>query len=129
MRLKHYKKRIVQMAKKSSKSTPQSNKTITPLSKDHQWYDYMSDNSLVYFPEKADFRNRVIYSLYEWFDNPESIEIMQFCIDYKIKYTTLQEWRNRFPEIQEAWQDVKRMIACRRRVGAMKRKLDGVYAY
>jgi hypothetical protein len=54
---------------------------------------------------------------------------MQFCIEYKIPYRTLKEWIDKYPEIKEAYADVKLAVACHRRLGSMNKKLDGAYAY
>ena len=54
---------------------------------------------------------------------------MQFCIEYKIPYRTLKEWIEKYPEVKEAYNDVKLAVACHRRLGSMNKKLDGAYAY
>ena len=117
------------MAKKTIKSNPQSNRAMEPLSTERPFYDYMSDNSMYHFPEKDDWRRRVCYSLYEWAMKETSLVMAQFNIEYKIKSTSLKEWRRKFPEIQEAYNEAKFIIGCRRQTGAMTNKLNGFYAY
>jgi hypothetical protein len=60
--------------------------------------------------------------MYEWIENEENIEVMQFCIEYKIPYMTLKDWTAKYPDIDKAYKDIKLMLASRRRVGATKRK-------
>jgi hypothetical protein len=50
-------------------------------------------------------------------------------MEFKIPYSTLKQWVEKYPDIKSAYNNVKLALACHRRVGAMNKKLDGAYAY
>lgn len=99
------------------------------LSNSRTWIDFIDKESLSTFPGRDDWRKRLINTLFIWSERPTSLEVMQFCIEYKIPYRTLKEWVDKYPEVKEAYDNVKLSIACHRRVGSMNKKLDGAYAY
>ena len=99
------------------------------LSNSRSWMDFLSKETLSIYPGKDEWRQRLIYTLLKWSEKKDSLEIMQFCIEYKIPYRTLKEWVEKYPEVKEAYDDVKLALACHRRIGSMTKKLDGAYAY
>ncbi len=99
------------------------------LSNSRSWMDFLCKETLSIYPGKDEWRQRLIYTLLKWSERKDSLEIMQFCIEYKIPYRTLKEWIDKYPEVQEAYKDVKLAVACHRRIGSMNKKLDGAYAY
>ncbi len=117
------------MAKKQSDKIPNTIVDNGLLSNSRSWVDYMDKDSLAMFPGKDEWRQRLIKTMYAWSEKPDSLEILQFCMEYKIPYGTLKEWDRIYPDIAEAYQAVKLNVACHRRVGTMNRKLDGTYAY
>ncbi|HWY34855.1 MAG TPA: hypothetical protein VNX68_09425 [Nitrosopumilaceae archaeon] len=115
------------MFKKKSKAaskTPQDSTRIEPLGKDCTYLDYMSDNSGRLFPEKDNWRQRLIHTMFEWTDGKDSWEIEQFCKEYKIPRTTLYFWRDKYPDIRKAIDEVKLILASSRRIGALTKRLD-----
>jgi len=121
--------------KEVSNSTAGNNKTqqysndARELSNSRTWIDFLDKESLSLYPGKDDWRQRLIYTMLKWSEKATSLELMQFCLEYKIPRTTLNEWVNKYPEVKEAYSNIKLIIACHRRVGTMNKKLDGAYAY
>ncbi len=103
-------------------------KNLEVISKDSR-LQYISQEVLNLFPEKAQWRERLRYTMLIWCDNKDALEIDQFCIEYNIPRRTLYSWRDKYPDIKETIDDVKLIIASRRRVYAMTKKVDGAYAY
>jgi hypothetical protein len=52
------------------------------------------------------------------------LEIMQFCKKYRIPYNTLNNLVRKYPDIADAFREMKLYIASRRRVGSMTKKYD-----
>lgn len=109
--------------KRSAKSIPQSTKPLEPLSKNRSWHDYMSDNSFRLFPSNLEWRQRLIFTMYEWVQG-NVVEIMEFCMEYKIAYTTLREYVLKYDDVRECYNDIKLMLASRRRIGCLKKQYD-----
>jgi hypothetical protein len=99
------------------------------LSNSRTWMDFLSKETLNIYPGKDEWRQRLIYTLLKWAEKQTSLEIMQFCIEYKIPRSTLWEWVDKYPEVKEAYNNAKLAVACHRRMGSMNKKLDGAYAY
>lgn len=99
------------------------------LSNSRTWIDFLDKESLCLYPGKDEWRQRLIYTMLKWSEKQTSLEIMQFCMEYKIPRRTLKEWVDKYPEVKEAYDDMKLVLACHRRVGTMNKKLDGAYAY
>ena len=99
------------------------------LSNSRSWMDFLDKETLNIYPEKDAWRQRLIYTLLKWSEKSDSLEILQFCMKYKIPYTTLKEWVGKYPEVKEAYNNMKLSLACHRRLGSMTKKLDGAYAY
>lgn len=117
------------MKKKEIVKTSQSNTDSLELSKSRSWMDFLDRETLSLFPGKDDWRKRLIYTMLTWSENHSSLEVLQFCLEYKIPFRTLKEWVAKYPDVKDAYDDVKLSLACHRRVGAMNKKLDGAYAY
>lgn len=99
------------------------------VSNSRNWIDFLDQETLNIFPGRDDWRGRLIHTMLKWAEKETSLEIMQFCIEYKIPYTTLREWDKKYEDVRKAYAFMKLMIACHRRVGSMNKKLDGAYAY
>ncbi len=99
------------------------------LSNSRSWTDFMDQSTLEVFCGRDEWRQRLIRTMYSWSERSTSLEVLQFCMEYKIPYGTLREWDRRHPDISTAYQAMKLNIACHRRLGSMNKKLDGAYAY
>jgi hypothetical protein len=102
---------------------------VDKLSNFRTWMDFLDPETLSVYSGKDEWRKKLIYTLMIWSEKKTSLEIMQFCMEYKIPYRTLKEWVDKYPEIKYAYDNAKLAIACHRRVGSMEKKLDGAYAY
>jgi hypothetical protein len=75
------------------------------------------------------FRERLITSLLKWAKKPTSLDLMQFCIATGIQRFNLYGWMKEYPEILKAVEEARLIIGCNRRIGVIRKKLDGTYAY
>jgi hypothetical protein len=122
------------MAGRKKEDTP-SPKTLqysgdaNSLSNNRTWMDFLDKETLSLYPGKDDWRKRLINTLLIWSERPASLELMQFCIEFKIPRSTLWEWVDKYPDIKAAYENAKLAVACHRRIGSMNKKLDGAYAY
>jgi hypothetical protein len=82
----------------------------------------------MYFPEKAQWRERLCYTLRKWAHEESSLEIQQFCDMKHVSRTNLYEWRDKFPEVRKAMDEVMLTLGARRRIGALTRKYDSKMA-
>ena len=90
---------------------------------------YMEPESIMMNPGKDDWRKRLTNTMLIWCETEKPLEIMEFCIKYRIPYTTLREWVNKYPDIAKIYNEVKLQIACYRRTGCMRKQLDANSAY
>lgn len=109
--------------------TPQSNIAITSLPKTGQWIDALCESAFMYYPEKSEWRKRIIHTLFEWLDTSDGIMIEDFCYEYKIPQRTLNKWRKKYPDLDEAVGDAKEFMGARRRKGAILNKFNYQAAY
>jgi len=119
------------MAKKE-KPSPQAlqySGDAEELSNSRSWIDFLDKETLSIYPGKDSWRKRLIHTMLTWAQDPTSLEVLQFCMKFKLPYGTLREWDSKYPDIHEAYTFMKLMIATHRRVGSMTKKLDGAYAY
>lgn len=116
------------MAKKIQKISQSTNNELE-MSNSRTWMDFLDKETLSLYPGRDEWRKRLIYTMHLWSEKNTSLEVMQFCLAYKIPYRTLKEWVDKYPEIKNSYDEVKLAIACHRRVGSMNKKLDGAYAY
>jgi hypothetical protein len=107
----------------------QSNNDNGMLSNLRTWVDFVDDEALSLYPGCEQWRKRLIHTMFAWAEKPTSLEILQFCMEYKIPYTTLKGWVEKHLDIKSAYNNVKLALACHRRMGSMNKKLDGAYAY
>lgn len=98
------------------------------LSKTRTIQEMVDDEAFKLFPDKAMWRKRLCYSLYEWGELDESLDITQFCREYRLPRQTLYDCIKQYPEVKKCFDEVKLWIGSRRRVGHIKRYYsDGVY--
>src|SRR5678815_1597221 len=76
--------------KKAQDNNPSTE--IRPLSNSGSIMSYIKDQSFLYNPEKLDWRNRLIYTLFSWASLDTSLDIVQFCMEYKMHRRTLYKW-------------------------------------
>lgn len=89
----------------SKKKDP--NTDIKTLSKPRTWIESIESQSWIFFPEKQDWRNRLIHTMYEWSQLETSLELTQFCVEWKIPRRTFYDWRDAYQDIKNAIDEVK----------------------
>lgn len=102
------------MKKKDKKSNP--NTELQEISKAHTWSDIITNESFIFFPGKDEWRQRLIYTLYKFFEDPSRLVVEEFLIEFKIPKKTFHDWMAKYSDIKEAWQNVKEQIAVRRKL-------------
>lgn len=99
------------------------------LSKNVLWDYNPSSQAFMLFPEKDAWRERLIYSLFEWFKNPRHLVIEGFLFEYGIQRRTFDRWQLKFQDIHDAVEDIKIFLGARRREGTMRGELQYGAAY
>ena len=98
------------------------------LSKPRTINEMIRSTAQYHYPEKDAWRKRLCYSLLEWAETDDALDMVQFLILYKFSKSQLHGWLKTYPEIKEAYEQAKLWVGARRRVGHIKRYYsDGVY--
>lgn len=117
------------MSKKLNAKTSHTIPDSGLLSNSRSWRDFMDQDTLSVFCGREEWRERLINTMLSWSDKSTSLEVQQFCMEYKIPYGTLKEWEYKYPDIAHGFKEMKRNIACHRKVGAYTKKLDGNHVF
>lgn len=99
------------------------------LTKNTSWASAIYDSSFLYFPEKENWRKRLVHTLFEWVKRPDSLILEDFCMEYGIVRKTLYSWSQKYEDVGEALENAKIFIGARRRKGVIKNELNGAFAY
>lgn len=99
------------------------------LAKNHTYTDLIDKEAFIFFPEKDNWRKRVIYTLEKWVEKEDSVELQQFYDEYKIPRMTFRDWRDKYEDIKSAYLKAKLTMGSRRRVGALTKKFDRDVVY
>lgn len=110
---------MVKKAKKSNTSIE-----LHPLASNRTWLEFVQDNAFMMFPEKDDWRKRFILTLMEWASKEDSLDITDFALEMKMHRSMLYRWVEKWPDIKQAFDMAKLMLASRRKKGALTRKFD-----
>ena len=102
---------------------------IEQIAKTCRWLDSFTTDCWQQIPEKDGWQKRIIYSLFQWLENPENIMIEDFCYEHKIPVRTFRSWKTIYPQIGEAIIEAKIFIGARRRKGTMQFKYQYGSAY
>lgn len=112
----------MQMAK--SKKTSKHNTVLAPLSNVRTLANFVNNDTFMDFPEKGDWRKRFCATMLDWAERETSLDMVQFCQEYRYARQTVYDWINRYPDIKEMYNHCKLLVGCRRRVGALKKDFD-----
>ena len=104
--------------------TSNNNTEIKSLTNVRTWKEFMENDAYMQFPEKHDWRQRFIYTMLEWAMKDDSLEITDFALDMKMRRSTVYDWANKYPDIMDALNQARLMIASRRKKGALTKKFD-----
>lgn len=94
------------------------------LPADRSYRTFMDENEFNLRRAIDRFMPRVVNTLYHWAEQDDSLELTQFLLKYKIPRNTFAQWRRKYPELQDAVDEAKHIIAMRRRLGALNGKYD-----
>jgi hypothetical protein len=111
-------------AKNNNPSTP-----IIPIAKNSNWLDGLSEQSFIHHPSKSEWRERLIFTLFEWLDKSEGIMIEAFLYEYKIPRMTIDAWCNKHADLKSAFTQAKIFMGARRRKGAIHNKFNYAAAF
>jgi hypothetical protein len=108
------------MVKKTTKNTKRSDRpsTFPPSS-----YDYINGD-IILNPENEEWRGRLVKALVDFGKDKNQLHIMDFCDTYNIRRRTLYDYREKYPDVKQAYDDMATCIARNRMVGAMKNELN-----
>ena len=108
----------------STNSNKHHNTKIQEITKYASWQESLAATEFIAYPGKDQWRERFIYTLLKWAEHPDSLTIMDFCIEYKMDRNTLYRWAEEYPDIKAAYERIKLILANRRYKGALKKNLD-----
>jgi len=76
-------------------------------------------------PVSVEFIELIIKQILHWAHNDKNALFLdQFWFSKGIPTMSFNAWRKKFPELDEACQEAKRLIGMRRETGAIKKKFD-----
>jgi hypothetical protein len=105
------------------------NHAIVQLQSGRTIYDRAKNDFSMLFPEKDSWRQRFKFTMLDWAEKDDSLDIYQFFQYYGLPRQTFYDWCNKYPDIKATAEEVKLTIGCRKRVGALTRKYDKDVAY
>lgn len=130
-------KTTLHSAKKSSSTAAAKEKKLVALRKEDKekpktalavpsnWNHIYEIESFQVNPEQGGYLKRLGYTLIEYaIRNEECLEILDFCIEYKISRKTLYSWVEKDAGLKESFDFFKLILANRKKKGAMTRKYD-----
>ena len=111
------------------KNKPQDNTEIAQLSKNRSYKDLMHKDSLLYYPGKDEWRERLLFTMRKWTEETDHLEVQSFLFDHNIPYSTFKDWVDKFPDVKQEYDRMKLFIAVKRRELSMRNKINGNWAY
>jgi hypothetical protein len=115
--------------KKKIAKTPHSSTPPVLLSKGLDWNDYLHPQSFLHDPSRDGYINRLIYSMYVFFDDEDKLELEEFCQVHRLNVETFRLWRKADQQLAKEVENIKRYLAVRRRKQVMQFKLKESAAY
>ena len=108
----------VMKSKKVVKSKSNTRENENKKSRQPERIIPFSANSWANFPEKESWRLRLIDAMQEWVKEESSYEPMQFFVTQNIPRKTFYEWCQKYPELNEAFEEIKLQLGMKRRLAA-----------
>lgn len=88
-----------------------------------------SPEALQYNPSKDGWIDRLIFTMFQFFEDPDHLVFEEFLQAYYITRQEFEGWRDTHPKLREAQQQVMIFVGARRRKGVMQFKLNGQSAF
>lgn len=99
------------------------------LTTKYDWWESMAGEAFMFFPDKEKWRDRLRYTMLKYFENPQRIELDEFCIDHKLHPETLRLWRKNYPDLESTVRAIKIFIGVKRRLGVHTGKYNMASCY
>jgi hypothetical protein len=124
---------VINTAKKSSSTAAAKEKKLVALRKEDKtalavpsnWNHIYEIESFQVNPEQGGYLKRLGYTMIEYaIRNEKALEILDFCIEYRISRKTLYSWVEKDAGLKESFDFFKLILANRKKKGAMNRTLD-----
>jgi hypothetical protein len=112
------------MAQVKRTKAKDTNTELRSLSNTRTWADFIRKESVIAFPDKDAYRQRLMHTLLEWADQESSIEINDFIFEMKMRRQDLYDLAQRFEDFAEVYEYAKMRVGSRRRKGALTKKFD-----
>lgn len=122
-------KKEIKTVSDNKKKPAKINIELSELSNTRTWSDFINNDSFMEFPGKDDYNKRLAFTLMQWADKPESLEMIDFMTERKMSPRTMYEWIAKYPELKYAWDYAKLIVASRRRKGALKKIYSETVAF
>jgi len=109
-------------------------KTVKPsmhenyLEKNGRWEDLIEDETYFCNPGRDEWRTRLIRTMLKEAVESDMLEVMEFAAKYKMDERRIYKWSQQYDDIKRAYDLMKRLLASKRRVGCMRKKLDSYSA-
>lgn len=91
--------------------------------------DYKSIKSMALLPATKAFFTRTAKLLRDWSQKPDNLTLISFCRELGVTKVTFYEWRQKYPEIDEAHTFAMEQFADKREKGGLTRKYDPTFAW
>lgn len=99
------------------------------LTKSSRWEDFLAKETLMQNPGREEWRQRLISTMLKEAAESDILEVMEFCLAYKINERKMRAWSEDYPDIKEAYEHMKLILASKRRIGCMRKKLDSYSSF
>lgn len=117
-------------AKKDHPSLKKKNSTgPEPLPRNSDVFARLQSSAHCLYPEKSQWRERLVVTLRAWAQENDAYELIQFCDLYGIDRKTLYSYRDQYEAVRDALEAAKLTIAARKRIGALTRQFAEGPAY
>jgi len=100
------------------------------------WADIIGNEAFYFYPGKEEWRKRLIFTMLKWSskrkpdeEGDESLEVGQFCEEFKIDFWQLKDYVEQYDDIRDAYRRMKYNLASHRKVGSIKRRYDKEACY
>lgn len=115
------------MAKKKINHDTSTQQTV--LTKNWNTTQAVIDDSFIFFPGKKEWRERLIYTMEQYFNNPDHVVFEEFLREFKIPVSTFFYWVEKYPDLKKAYINIKENIAVERKIRTMNFKMHYQSAY
>jgi len=117
-------KKLKEKSNSTKKEVSRSNSRLPGMFEVRDWNDFLSPDSVLAFPGKDSYRERLMHDLLQWAEITETLDMAAFCVSRRMRRETLYDLAEQYPDCKKAFDMAKLILAVRRRDGAEKNKLN-----